>query len=183
MMWLFIALALLMALGGFLLFRLRRRTPPPTLADLETLFDKEIDRYGHLGRLFGPEDFEFLVHSRRGAALVPQLRHLRLRAVRRYSKMMRAEFYSLVAIASLFAASPTARDRNFAARLARQRWQFELLMLRFDFKWLAGHIAVSRLDFAPLSASIRSLREQSDAILRALTPEDLSVLRTTLQRT
>lgn len=182
MMWFFIAFALLLALAGFLLFRLRRRTPPPTLSDLETLFDKEIDRYAHLGRLFAPEDFEFLERSRRGAALVPELRRLRLRAVRRYIQMMRAEFYSLVAIASLFAASPTARGQNFAARLARQRFQFEVRMLRFDLRWLAGHIAGSRLDLAPLSEAIHTLRAQADGILRVLTPEDLSVLRTTLQQ-
>jgi hypothetical protein len=175
----FLGLALVfLAVAGYRLVR-----PPhmATLEDFDTLCNVEFDRYGHLKRLLAPEDFQFLVSTRRGGALVPHLRRERFRIHRLYLEQMREEFLSLLSIGSLFAAAPTARAEKFARRLALVRLRFEWLVLRLRLKALASRLFGIHTDLVPLSEQIDSLRSLADSVLHRLTPQDMAHLRATLR--
>lgn len=151
------------------------------LGDLDALCGSEIDRYAHVRRVLAPEDFHFLAGSRRGAPLVPRFRQQRLRVLSQYVGQMREEFYSLVAIGSLFAAAPTGQSERLAERIALARVRFELLALRTRLLITLNSLLPLPLNVSPLLQAIGSLRTQADRTLHRLTPQDLAALRTALR--
>jgi len=176
-------IAFLLLAGSFvvLAYRLRRAPRTASLADLDVLCHAELDRYAHVRRLLSPDDFQFLAGNRRGLALAPRLRRQRLQILSLYVAEMRADFYSLVAIGSLFAAAPTARNERFARRIAAMRLRFEALMLRMQLVlWLNKLLALPP-NVAPLLQQISSLRTQADDLLQRLTPQDLATMRNVLR--
>lgn len=176
-------IAFLLLAGAFvaLAYRLRRAPRTACLADLDVLCRVEVNRYAHVRRLFSPDDFHFLAGSRRGAGLVARLRRQRLYVLSLYLAEMRDDFYSLVAIGSLFAAAPTARNERFAERIAAMRLRFEALMLRMQFTLRLNKLLELPLDVVPLLRQIGSLRTQADNVLHRLTPQDLAILRDALR--
>ncbi len=154
---------------------------PATLGDLDVLCGSTVDRYAHVRRILAPDDFYFLAGSRRGAALVPRLRQQRLRILSQYVGQMREDFYSLVAIGSLFAAAPTGQSERLAERIALARVRFEALALRVRLVIGLNSLLPLPLDVSPLLQAIGSLRTQADRTLHRLTPEDLAALRAALR--
>ncbi len=181
----FLIVILLAALAALVLALLaarvlgRQRTA--TYGDLEALFDSTPDRYAHLGRILGHEDFDFLAASRRGRELLRRLRQQRVGLMQRYLAQMGEEFESLMAVGSLFAAAPTAQAENFARRLFRQRLRFLIAFYRLQACTLVNHVWAWPPDVTLLDTEIRTLRRQADRVLHALTPEDLGALRNFLR--
>lgn len=180
MMWLIVFLVLAVVLVA-LAVHLLRAPRTACLSDLDILCDTQIDRYAHVRRLLAPDDFAFLAENRRAVGLAQRLHRERVRILSLYLNQMRFEFHSLVAIASLFAAAPTARNEKFAARITRMRLRFAFLSLHL---WLAirlNRLLSLPLDLAPALGYVRELRKQADRVLHLLTPQDLAVLRATLR--
>jgi len=180
-LWAILAFALLaLVLGAQRLLRLGRRNSA-TLADLETLFDGDMDRHAHIGRVLGPEDLAFLAHSRYGSNLIGRLRARRTRSMVQYLKQIAEEFDGLMAIGALFAAAPTAQAERFAERLARQRLRFMLLFAGVWIKTYGNYLFRWPVEMGRLTEQIRGLRYDADRILHALTPADLGALRNVLR--
>jgi hypothetical protein len=176
-----LAFALLaLVLGAQRLLRLGGRDTA-TLADLEILFDSGTERYAHIERVLGTEDFGFLAHSRCGSNLIRQLRARRTRTMALYLKQMAGEFDSLMAIGALFAAAPTAQAERFAQQLARRRLRFTLLFAGVWIKTYGNYLFRWPVEMGRLTEQIRTLRYDADRILHALTPADLGALRNVLQ--
>jgi len=179
-LWAILIFAVLaLVLGAQRLLRLGRRDSA-TLADLEALFDGDTDRHAHIERVLGPEDFDFLAHSRYGSNLIGRLRARRTRTMAQYLKQIAEEFDSLMAIGALFAAAPTAQAERFAERLARQRLRFMLLFAGVWIKTYANYLFRWPVEMGRLTEQIRALRYDADRIMRALTPADLGALRNVL---
>lgn len=174
----FVLLALV--LGAQRLLHLGRRSGA-TLADLETLFDGDTDRHAHIERVLGPEDSDFLAHSRYGSNLIRQLRACRTRTMALYLKQIAGEFESLMAIGALFAAAPTAQAERFAEQLARQRLRFMLLFAGVWIKTYGNYLFRWPVEMGRLTEQIRTLRYDADRVLHALTPADLGALRNVLR--
>ncbi len=176
-----LVLVLLFGLAGLLIalraLRILGGQRAPTLSDLELLWAEELDRYGHLPRVLGPQDFLFLAASRRGRDLVSVLRSRRVRVMGRYLRQMGVEFESLMALATMFAAAPTAQAENFARALFWQRCRFYTTFYHLRIRVWANRLLSWPCDLKPLEAEIGTLRREADRILRAMNPSDLGALR------
>jgi hypothetical protein len=183
MIWLllFLILSGVALLAGSAMLGLAGRRRPPTLADLEALFDDGRNRYAHLGRIVGRQDFEFVMQRRGGPELAASFRRRRARLLRLYLSQMQAEFDSLMAVGSLLASAPTAQAERFARQLAHQRFRFTVLLAGVFLRARVNAFVSWPLDVEPLDSEIRSLRYHADRILHALSPADLGALRNVLR--
>ncbi len=154
---------------------------PVTLADLDVLLRSGPDRYAHIGRILGPDDFEYLDTSPRRRHLLPALRRSRVAAMFHCLRQMREDFESLSSIGSLFAKSPTAQAERLARQLVFQRAAFLQAYWRLWLRTAVNYFVLWPLENVPLVSRIDALRAQADRILHALTPADLGAIRTSLR--
>lgn len=160
--------------------RLGRRRPA-SLSDLEVLFDFGPDRYAHLRRILGYDDFDFLRSARYGPPMLRRLRKQRARVMWKTLDHVAGDFDSLISIGTLFAIAPTAQAENFARRLAAQRYRFLKMLLVLRARTLVNYFVLWPFDTVPLAAEILILRSEADRILHLLTPDDLGQLRAHLR--
>ena len=154
---------------------------PASVTDLEALFYKGPDVYASIGRILGPQDFDFLAAARCGGPFVARLRRQRVALMKVMLGQMREEFESLLTIGALFATAPTAQAENFAGLLQRNRIRFYRNLGRLYLRTWVNRFVLWPIEVLPLNGEIQEMRREADRILHALTPGDLGVLRTHLR--
>jgi hypothetical protein len=152
-----------------------------SLQDLEVLFSMRADRYEHLDRILGYEDFDFLAASPLGRQLLSRLRKQRVRSMLQTLKLMREDFDSLMTISTLFAMAPTAQAEHFARALTIQRLRFYKMFYLLRARTWCNYAILWPLETTSLGSEIRTLRRHADRILHALTPNDLGAIRSFLR--
>ncbi len=170
------------ALVAALFWTLNRRALRrlPTVAQFDLYLDLGPERYRHLSRLFAVEDFRFLESQRSGRALLARLRQERRRIFRLLLADLRRDFEALLAVGSLLSLSATAKDRGYAALLARERFRFFSLYCAWSLLSLWPSPLCGRFDPAPLWQQIETLGRSTRTVMNALTPDDLVRLQRTL---
>jgi hypothetical protein len=149
---------------------------PARLDEYEWFLDRSC-RFGHLSRIAGPEDFDFLKSFPGAQPLVRRLHRERRRVLRLVLQDLRQEFRALVAVGVMLAALPTARQSSFGLKLllrvvtfnARYYWLY--LGTYWPFLAFAG----AHTDW--LTIRVADTREVTRALLASLSASDMDALR------
>jgi len=149
---------------------------PARLDEYEWFLDRSC-RFGHLSRIAGPEDFDFLKSFPDAQHLVHRLRRERRRILRLVLQDLRQEFRALVAVGVMLADLPTARESSFAVKL-----MLRVVTFNARYYWLYLGTCWPFLVFAGahtdwLTIRVADTREVTRSLLASLSASDMDALR------